>query len=100
MNLYKIWKGKKKNEYLSRCLKEDNIEIEDIINFKKYNIVDNEHPKVCADRLDRVILTVISWTKNVDYEDINNIINGIPSINLSNVKIRELNPLVKGKRIK
>ena len=67
----------KNDAYLSRCLKEDNIEIEDIINFKKYNIVDNERPKVCADRLDGVILTGISWTKNVDYEDIKNIINDI-----------------------
>lgn len=67
--------------YLKKCLKEDNIEIEDIINFKKYNIVDNDRPKVCSDRLDGVILTGISWTKNINYEDIENIINDIEIYN-------------------
>ena len=67
----------KNDTYLNKCLKEDNIKIEDIINFKQYNIVDNNRPKVCADRLDGVILTGISWIKNIDYEDIENIINDI-----------------------
>lgn len=69
------------DEYFKKCLKEDNIEIEDIINFKKYNIVDNDRPKVCSDRLDGVILTGISWTKNINYEDIENIINDIEIYN-------------------
>lgn len=67
----------KNDTYLRKCLKEDDIEIEDIIDFKQYNIVDNNRPKVCADRLDGVILTGIAWTKNVDYEVIDNIINDI-----------------------
>lgn len=67
----------KNDKYINKCLKEDNIKIEDIINFKQYNIVDNNRPKVCADRLDGVILTGISWTKNIDYEDIKNIVNDI-----------------------
>lgn len=67
----------KSDKYLNKCLKEDNIKIEDIINFKQYNIVDNNRPKVCADRLDGVILTGISWTKNIDYDDIKNIVNDI-----------------------
>ena len=67
----------KNDKYLNKQLKEDSIKIEDIINFKKYNIVDNNRPKVCADRLDGVILTGISWTKNIDYEDIKNIVNDI-----------------------
>lgn len=66
-----------KDSYLLKCLTEDKIEIEDIINFKQYNIVDNNRPKVCADRLDGVILTGISWTKNISKEDIDNIINDI-----------------------
>ena len=36
-----------------------------IIYFKKYSIVDNDRPKVCADRIDGVILTGIGWTKNI-----------------------------------
>lgn len=71
----------KKDTYLSKCLKEDNIKIEDIIKFKQYNIVDNNRPKVCADRLDGVILTGISWTKNIDYRDIKNIVNDIEIYN-------------------
>ena len=71
----------KKDTYLSKCLKEDNIKIEDIIKFKQYNIVDNNRPKVCADRLDGVILTGISWTKNIDYKDIKNIVNDIEIYN-------------------
>lgn len=67
----------KNDTYLNKCLQEDNIDIEDIINFKKYNIVDNNRPKLCADRLDGVILTGISWTKNVDYDDIKNVVNDI-----------------------
>ena len=69
------------DEYLNKCLKEDNIDIEDIINFKQYNIVDNNRPKVCSDRLDGVILTGISWTKNINYDDIEKIINDIEIYN-------------------
>lgn len=69
------------DEYLNECLKEDNIDIEDIINFKQYNIVDNNRPKVCSDRLDGVILTGISWTKNINYDDIEKIINDIEIYN-------------------
>jgi HD superfamily phosphohydrolase len=67
----------KKDKYLLKCLKEDNVNIDDIINFKKYSIVDNDRPKLCADRLDGVILTGIAWTKNIQYDDIKNIINDI-----------------------
>lgn len=67
----------KSDEYLIKCLKEDNIDIEDIINFKNYSIVDNDRPKLCADRLDGVILTGISWTTNVDYDEIDKIMNDI-----------------------
>lgn len=67
----------KNDKYLEKCLKKDNIEIENIINFKKYNIVDNDRPKLCADRLDGVILTGISWTKNINKKDIENIVKDI-----------------------
>ncbi len=67
----------KNDNYLYKCLKEDNIKIEDIVNFKKYNIVDNDRPKLCADRLDGVILTGIAWTKNIVKKDIENIVKDI-----------------------
>lgn len=67
----------KEDLYFKKCLEEDNINIDDIINFKKYPIVDNSRPKLCADRLDGVILTGIGWTKNVERKDINNIIEDL-----------------------
>ena len=64
----------KNDKLLLRYLKEDKIDIDDIIDFKKYSIVDNNRPKLCADRIDGVILTGLYWTKNIDISDINNII--------------------------
>lgn len=61
------------DSYLVKCLKEDNIDIDDIINFKKYTVVDNDRPKVCADRIDGVILTGFGWVKNVNKDDIRRI---------------------------
>lgn len=71
----------KNDKYLNECLKKDKIKIEDIINYKQYSIVDNDRPKVCADRLDGVILTGISWTKNIDYNDIHNIVENMEIYN-------------------
>ena len=71
----------KNDLYLNNCLKEDQIEIDDIINFKNYNIVDNDRPKLCADRLDGVILTGISWTKDINEQDIKKIIDNIEIYN-------------------
>lgn len=65
----------KEDVYLLECLKEDNIDIEDIIDFKKYPVVDNKRPKVCTDRIDGVILTGACWTKNITLDDIHNIVN-------------------------
>ena len=66
-----------RDEYLRKCLKEDKIDIGDIINFKKYPIVDNDRPKLCADRLDGVILTGIGWTKNITLDDIKQIVDNL-----------------------
>jgi len=67
----------KKDMLLNKYLKEDKIDINNIINFKKYTIVDNDRPKLCADRIDGVILTGIGWTKNIDINDIDRIINDL-----------------------
>lgn len=63
--------------YLKQCLMEDNINIFDIINFKKYHIVDNKRPYLCADRIDGIILTGIGWTKNITRDDISDIVQDI-----------------------
>lgn len=62
---------------LQKYLKEDNIPVEDIINFKKYTIVDNNRPKLCADRLDGIILTGIAWTKTLNKNDIIEIVKDL-----------------------
>ena len=62
---------------LKKLLKEDNIDIEDIIDFKKYTIVDNKRPKLCADRLDGIILTGAFWTKEIDKDLIKEILDSI-----------------------
>ena len=66
-----------KSNGLKQMLFLDNLELEDIVNFKDFSIVDNNRPKLCADRLDGIILTSISWTKNIELEDIDNIIDNI-----------------------
>jgi len=60
-----------------KCLEEDNLKVEDIINYKDYSIVDNKRPRLCADRLDGVILTGISWTKNVDKKFIDEVVDNL-----------------------
>ena len=65
------------DRYLLECLANDNINPQDIVNFKKSSVVDNKRPKLCADRLDGVILTGIGWTKNISEEDIKNIVNSL-----------------------
>ena len=67
----------KSDDYLRKLLQRDNIDIEKIVNFKKYSIVDNKRPKLCADRLDGVILTSMCWSKNISKEDIFKIVNNI-----------------------
>ncbi len=67
----------KKDEYLLECLKEDNISLEEIVDFKKYTIVDNKRPKLCADRLDGVLLTGLFWTNNLTIEKAKDIIDAI-----------------------
>ena len=64
----------KSDKYLRKFLEDDEIDINDIIDFKKYTIVDNDRPKSCADRIDGVILTGIGWTKNVTKKDITKIV--------------------------
>jgi len=67
----------KHDKYLLKCLKKDKINVNDIIDFKKYTIVDNDRPKLCADRLDGVLLTGMFWTKDLNIKDVKEILNSI-----------------------
>lgn len=59
------------------CLKEDKISFDDVVNYKKYSLVDNPRPKLCADRLDGVILTGYAWTRDLEISDIRTIISDL-----------------------
>lgn len=67
----------KNDSYLLDCFRKDNIDVEDIINFKKYTIVDNQRPKLCADRLDGVILPGLFWTKTLNISDVSTILSNL-----------------------
>ena len=62
---------------LIRYLDEDNILVDDIVDFKRYSIVDIDRPMLCADRLDGVILTGMFWTKSINIDDVYNILSNI-----------------------
>lgn len=63
--------------YLQARLKKDGICLEDVINYKRFSIVDNDRPKICADRLDAIILNSIGWLKNISLEEISEIISDL-----------------------
>ncbi len=65
------------DKYLKKCLKKDKILLNDIVDFKKYTIVDNKRPKLCADRVDGLILNGVFWSKSLEKEDIKRIINDL-----------------------
>lgn len=56
----------KRDLILLDFMKKDNIKYEDVIDFKKYSIVDNDRPKLCADRLDGLVLSGIAWTRRLN----------------------------------
>lgn len=66
-----------KDNKIKTLLTKDNLSIEDVTNFKKYTLVDNKRPKLCADRLDGIFLTSLAWAKNIDLKNINKIYKNI-----------------------
>lgn len=58
-----------------RLIQRDGIIFDDICNFKKYTLVDNERPKMCFDRLDGIILTGLFWSKELDIKTVKSILD-------------------------
>lgn len=54
---------------LKNMLDIDNIDIEDILDFKKYSVVDLDRPRMCADRLDNIIAVGMAWAKKITVKD-------------------------------
>lgn len=65
------------SEELKSLLKIDGIAIDDIVDFKKYSIVDLDRPSMCADRLDNIIAVGMAWVKKVDFNLAKEIIDSI-----------------------
>ena len=74
----------KNDKDLIKYLEEDNVLVDEIIDFKRYSIVDIDRPMLCADRLDGVILTGMFWTKSINIDDVYNILSNIIVINNEN----------------
>lgn len=53
---------------LALMLEIDGLKIEDILDFKRYPIVDSKRPRMCADRLDNTIAVGMSWVKSIDLD--------------------------------
>lgn len=62
------------DNYLAQCLNEDNIPLAQIIDFKQYPIVDNDRPRLCADRLDGLILSGLGWSQDISRDTIHELI--------------------------
>ena len=58
-------------------LKSDGILPEEVYDFKRYHLVDLPRPKLCADRLDGIILTAMAWTNDINDYLIDSILNDI-----------------------
>lgn len=96
----------KSDKKLLEYLELDKIPLDNLVNFKFSTIVDSPRPKMCADRLDGIILNGSYWTKTLNKKDIFNIIKStelyineesIPKIGFNNItaynKVVETNDL-------
>lgn len=96
----------KSDKKLLEYLDLDKIPLDNLVNFKFSTIVDSPRPKMCADRLDGIILNGSYWTKTLNEKDIFNIIKStelyineesIPEIGFNNItaynKVVETNDL-------
>ena len=96
----------KSDKKLLEYLELDKIPLDNLVNFKFSTIVDSPRPKMCADRLDGIILNGPYWTKTLNEKDIFNIIKStelyineesIPEIGFNNItaynKVVETNDL-------
>ena len=65
------------SDLLSSYLKEDEVDINNIIDFKKYPVVDSPRPALCADRIDNLVDVGMAWAKCVKYRDAKDIIDNL-----------------------
>ncbi|MDD4706170.1 MAG: hypothetical protein PHS24_03040 [Bacilli bacterium] len=76
-----------KDNELIHLLNKDGYKIDEIIDFKKYSLLDCKRPKLCADRIDGIFLTSLAWSKNIDLNEIKDIYNDLTLIKNENNNI-------------
>lgn len=59
---------------LAQCLAEDDLSLDEVADFKRHPLVDNERPRLCADRLDGLILSGIGWAQDLPREAIRELV--------------------------
>ncbi len=67
----------KNSKEIMTLLKSDNINVEDVIDYKLYPIADNKRPKLSADRLEGLFSSKLVWFKNWELQDIKNLYEDI-----------------------
>lgn len=67
----------KEDQELMEYLQEDGISLDDLQDLKRYSILEQSVPNLCADRLDGVLHTCYIWIHTHSLEEIRNVINNI-----------------------
>ena len=65
------------SKQILNLLKEDNIDVKDVLEVEKYSLIENERPKICIDRLEGIFATGLIWCRFWDIKDIEEIYNNI-----------------------
>lgn len=55
----------------------DEVKLDDIVNFKRFSVVDLPRPHLCADRLDNIISVNMSWGENLGFLGAKDILDNI-----------------------
>ena len=67
----------KQDEELLNLLKSDGIKLDKVCAYKEYSLVDNDRPKLCADRLDGIFLPSLVWSQSTSIEEIKSLYNNL-----------------------
>jgi hypothetical protein len=65
------------SDEIKKCLIDDGVNFEDILDASKYTIVENKKPKICVDRLDGVLHTCYIWVPIWEIQTIKRIYNDL-----------------------
>jgi len=72
-----IYRTLARDKDLITLVRSHGLNISDIFEYKKYPLVDNERPRLCADRLEGIFSSSLIWTKETILHEIKTIYNNI-----------------------